>query len=91
MPSSYWNILGRLRDTVQVGECQGLDTGPWGQNSHFYSVGPKKMWPRNCLKLHPVAVFLFLLDSESFDQPSGNSEASRHSQQLFTMLAHFPD
>ena len=37
-----------------------LDTGLWGQNSRFYSVGPKKMWPRNCLKLHPVAVFLFL-------------------------------
>ena len=43
-----------------------LDTGPWGQNSHFHLVGPKKMWPRNRLKLHPRAVFLLLTERALF-------------------------
>ena len=43
-----------------------LDTGLWGQNSRFYSVGPKKMWPRNCLKLHQIAVFLLLTERALF-------------------------
>ena len=43
-----------------------LDTGQWAQNSHFNLVGPKKMWPRNCLKLHPIAVFLLLTERALF-------------------------
>ena len=42
--------------------------------SDLHSNSPKMMWPRNCLKIYPIAVSS---DTESFGPPFGISKASR--------------
>ena len=37
-----------------------LDIGSWWQNLHFCLSGPSSWWPSNCMKIHPIAVFLLL-------------------------------
>ena len=58
--------------------CVNLVTGPTGQNSHF-SLGALTVWPSNCLKIHPLAVFLLLnmldlLHSLGFLKQAGSSQ-----------------
>ena len=54
---SLWKILGFCGDTPWVWTWI-LDLG--GKIPSFLLVGPKAVWPSNCLKNHPIAVFLLL-------------------------------
>ena len=56
-PRSVWKILGFCGDTPWVWTWI-LDFG--GKIPSFLLVGPKAVWPSNCLKNHSIAVFLLL-------------------------------
>ena len=54
------DLSGKSLDTVGTHlECE---TGYWtvGKICLFLSAGPKMMWLNNCLKVHPIAVFLIV-------------------------------
>ena len=56
MPRSFLQILASVEIYT---ECEfGYQT--LVANLRFHSVGPKMVWHINCLKLHPIAVFLLL-------------------------------
>lgn len=53
-PMFVWKIPGLLLGLIL---CMNLDTGTSWQNSHFLSVGPKMVWPKNILKIGPFCCF----------------------------------
>ena len=57
----------------------------WVLKFAFFLVGPKVVWPSNCLKIHPVAIFLLLtalasLHPLGFLKPSVSSHSSPRAQ-----------
>ena len=62
-----WSILGSYRDTP----CVSSWIPVLGGKIHiFLSGSPNVVWPSNCLKIHPIAVF-FLLTGLALLPPLG--------------------
>ena len=80
-------LSGKCLDTAQTHtECEA---GSWtllAKNQHFLSVGPKMVQNSNCLKIHPIAVFL-LVTAISLVRPLGFLQQTWDFNSL--PLAHF--
>ena len=75
-PRSIWSYLASYGYTPCVWTWL-LDL--WGKICIFLSGGPNTVWPSNCLKIHPIAVFLLLnmldlLHSLGFLKQAGSSQ-----------------